>query len=661
MIKVLEKYRGKTTKVCFDISRSDRREIPYTYRVPNNETIYAYIENGGFFSSIYTAGTILTEKAVYLYPKDEYKKNNRIAYTELYKYLLEYDDSDFKGLFLLAKDYQKDIRLVKGTIIRANIRANELYTILKDMQDTLYEENMEYREKRDEFCLSLLQEYSEKFTENGWLSDFAVARLFGIVKEEKWKKAALPFLEANAIRKCDAKEYKKIENVCGETLISKDVVFEKLINDLKNIDYKFKTHILEALNKKMEVSENRGFCGKYEAEIRIYALLKAGKLDELDELERKEDISSEEKSVFESEEYLTLKNYYNQKRMENYWNYIKENDDEKICLKKDGLLFTPLHYALILGKSDKFNLLMKEYKIGSAECYTGVEQFDALHRLDILADILEIKNANDISLRTSKEISSINKAIKGLQRYRWSQSGLIKSNEFLIETARTQIGTYRRNGNYEKVERLQENIQRAYERNRNCAERIKEIDEDIQQLEEELQEAIVDNKMRRKQIVQDLLTTDNVFIKKIIILLKNPEIYYKYIELENPELKKIHLFDRLIFIPKSWEITEEDIVQEESQKADYSQAKTNENEEQNDYNDTREEWSKKEGTNKKINKLYGNSWFSPDAHVDLSVLKKEFRILAKEYHPDHCKNPYATEIFEEILEERADIIEHYEA
>lgn len=133
MIKVLEKYRGKTTKVCFDISRSDRREIPYTYRVPNNETIYAYIENGGFFSSIYTAGTILTEKAVYLYPKDEYKKNNRIAYTELYKYLLEYDDSDFKGLFLLAKDYQKDIRLVKGTIIRANIRANELYTILKDI------------------------------------------------------------------------------------------------------------------------------------------------------------------------------------------------------------------------------------------------------------------------------------------------------------------------------------------------------------------------------------------------------------------------------------------------------------------------------------------------------------------------------------------------
>lgn len=34
-------------------------------------------------------------------------------------------------------------------------------------------------------------------------------------------------------------------------------------------------------------------------------------------------------------------------------------------------------------------------------------------------------------------------------------------------------------------------------------------------------------------------------------------------------------------------------------KADYSQAKTNENEEQNDYNDTREEWSEKEGTNKR--------------------------------------------------------------
>lgn len=47
----------------------------------------------------------------------------------------------------------------------------------------------------------------------------------------------------------------------------------------------------------------------------------------------------------------------------------------------------------------------------------------------------------------------------------------------------------------------------------------------------------------------------------------------------------------------------------------------------------------------------GDSWFSAEAHVDAEVLKKEFRLLAKKYHPDVSIDPQASTIFQEISAE----------
>ena len=56
-------------------------------------------------------------------------------------------------------------------------------------------------------------------------------------------------------------------------------------------------------------------------------------------------------------------------------------------------------------------------------------------------------------------------------------------------------------------------------------------------------------------------------------------------------------------------------------------------------------------------KPYGDSWFSEDAHKNIFSLKKEYHLLAKKYHPDHCKHMKAKEIFQDILAERAEILE----
>lgn len=57
----------------------------------------------------------------------------------------------------------------------------------------------------------------------------------------------------------------------------------------------------------------------------------------------------------------------------------------------------------------------------------------------------------------------------------------------------------------------------------------------------------------------------------------------------------------------------------------------------------------------KVVKPYGNSWFSPDAHKNLSALKKEYHKLIMKYHPDAPNG--SADIFIDIQNERQQIID----
>lgn len=52
-----------------------------------------------------------------------------------------------------------------------------------------------------------------------------------------------------------------------------------------------------------------------------------------------------------------------------------------------------------------------------------------------------------------------------------------------------------------------------------------------------------------------------------------------------------------------------------------------------------------------LERLFGDSWFSEKARTDMEVLKKEFRELAKKYHPDVSTEVQAADIFKEISAE----------
>ena len=54
---------------------------------------------------------------------------------------------------------------------------------------------------------------------------------------------------------------------------------------------------------------------------------------------------------------------------------------------------------------------------------------------------------------------------------------------------------------------------------------------------------------------------------------------------------------------------------------------------------------------------FGDCWFSSAARQDMKALKEEYHRLAKQYHPDVCGDRRSQQIFQEILNERAEILE----
>ena len=92
---------------------------------------------------------------------------------------------------------------------------------------------------------------------------------------------------------------------------------------------------------------------------------------------------------------------------------------------------------------------------------------------------------------------------------------------------------------------------------------------------------------------------------------------------------------------------------EHKQDRTYRQSKQQHSSNANEHRKTQSTF-KKEAKVSDIKKPYGSSWFSPDAHKDLSVLKHEYRTLILIYHPDSPQG--SAEIFIDIQNERNFII-----
>ena len=94
-------------------------------------------------------------------------------------------------------------------------------------------------------------------------------------------------------------------------------------------------------------------------------------------------------------------------------------------------------------------------------------------------------------------------------------------------------------------------------------------------------------------------------------------------------------------------------VEKERRREEEKKAKEKARQEQN-----RKEKAAYQATGENFTSGRKKSWFSEAARCDLSVLKREYHSLVKKYHPDATGNGATAVLLQQIMEERARILEN---
>lgn len=299
----------------------------------------------------------------------------------------------------------------------------------------------------------------------------------------------------------------------------------------------------------------------------------------------------------------------------------------------DSLYFTPLHYALLLGKYELFQkLLNRKFRFGSKEEYQRFEK-NNVHDLAFLAEYLETEFANDVFMVTSYEIKTIQRMLSLEKFHLKVQSGAIDANRKLEQITRKRIHAARKARNDWVYNEEQNRLYDIMSNRSELEHALYDIKNHLHDLEDELEDLIFKSKSERRKKVEEFRDSRNFFDMRIRELIRNPQILREIFCLNNVEWTDYFINGIRLAIPAKW------IEAEKCDSKVFEQ-------------DIGLKWYN-------IEKPYGDKWFSTDAYHSREALKDEYRELAKKYHPDHFQYANAKEIFQDILSEKMEILESF--
>ena len=302
--------------------------------------------------------------------------------------------------------------------------------------------------------------------------------------------------------------------------------------------------------------------------------------------------------------------------------------------KRDSLGFTPLHYAL-MAKNEKIfkKMLKRQFRFGLKENY---EQFLNIHDLVIISEYLGLEMADEIFLQVSYEAKIISMTISFEKAHLTVQEMGISGNKNLERVTRRKLKNAQKERNYLAYTEAENLLRKIYTNRIDLEKGLYEIKDNLRELDEELEVLVSKNRIERRKKLEEFVKSQEQYIVKIREILLNPRKLLNILEMEAPLYTMIYWKNILLAIPKTWICDMKDAFETS--------------------------FKQKTQKEKTIQKPYGDSWFSPEAHESRSVLKSEFRELAKEYHPDHysgLESVSITKVFQEILGERMMILQSF--
>lgn len=195
-----------------------------------------------------------------------------------------------------------------------------------------------------------------------------------------------------------------------------------------------------------------------------------------------------------------------------------------------------------------------------------------------------------------------------------------------------------------KYRKLQEKYERCLDQMHETKERIRALKESIPEIETEIEEVTAASKAQAADLVHELSTSADPFLHYLYR-------YYTDSSLREHVLKDCSEGSILYsYLDCEFAVPADVLIDLPHRTAQINSSKRKENDPHVSEQSTQPQ-------DAPIVRPFGDCWFSPAAHQDMKALKEEYHRLAKQYHPDVCGDRRGQQIFQQILNERAEILE----
>ena len=656
--ELLVSGKNKYKSLIFDFAGVDNVGQYYeNYRIPQEETmmVYAYSSQYSGFS-LEGSGTIITDRAIYIDPaKKDWASTNRIPLSDICHFIVFQEDSS-DSVSLIGKE--RECRIFGRTVAPRDTTGMELVELLRSLQRNITNMNVAERHAYELTLGWMMDLIRRSMHENGRLTE-RDEKLLAIADQVPAFFKEIAFLRAeNIYRGCDTIAY----NVYVESLkgsLDEDVrrilerpgelFFTSFIDDISDASrfYMTKDLITPYLNLKRTERLTLEQC--------LILCFLCVRLEDIDYAKKLMDMIGPD---LPAEEFWKLQ-CFKARFMKEKLSLIYEKMESGTDLSKpelfweDDLGLTPLHYALILRQEDVVLKLLHERDWSGWESpFKGNRLVDAVYDFVFLASVLydDEELIRAVYSYTTKEAAPIHRAIKKMDSMIFIQRTLLR------EHPEEALAYAKKEAEYQDMrdEMVAELLSLS---KRKCAE-ARKIAAMIINAEHPYAKHILHMYLDRDSIYRSIADTisdyrlykykDHFFVTPV-----HEELDLSFYEWRDGVMGD-HDFKRAD--------TRVSTERAAGGSHNYYDGDTYENP---DVSAAREKKRRQEEERRRAKEQAAESvamptsdgWFSPAAHHDLALLKKEYRELVKIYHPDVSDNRRATIIIQQIMMERAEILE----
>lgn len=652
--QVLCNCRLMCSKVSFDLRKIKNPFAIYqTYHIEDGEKIIAYCKATISFLSITVDGVVFTNKAFYIHPiSAKSMSSNRIPYTDLGKYIIT-QENDHGSVWLQNKNCE--YKIYEGTIVFKNTAGIEIRHLLESVQDkirmSLESAFMQYDEQA-QWALSLGNDEMNR----GLLSAKASALLEALTTKLEYKKDAHFLIAESVFRLCNRSEYQKyIDSLNGKlsssdigTLHKSSAIFmEKLILQLSNLNHEFSEEYLAKVYLNIEgdrLKATSDYSDLFSAEpvdepylhVLAYCRIRSYNVSGTQMII---DMIRERYGDEHVETLEYFKGIFFNKKMLNVYQAMSDGKEiDKAWLSLcDSYGLTVLHYALVLKNeavAEKILTMFKYSKLPSlpenetirwmyeyillacgkqSNLKERIIQFFDADMRELEKTILELKLA---VFQAERQLSAATDRASQAERNwrRALQDGVDGEQLAGLYEDRESATTEFYDAKYNKPD-LERKLEKAEK------ERVRIYHTAISNALEKLDELGCSDKPLAKFLFRIYFEHD--FLRSVLIATSDQVN------------TRLYEYAGLYFVAPDF--------------AEIDQSLAIENKQQ--YSDTNDwEQDEIEGI-APIAPPYITSWFSREAHSDITMLKAEYRSLTKRFHPDVCNHPGSNAAMKQITEE----------